>query len=42
VLHFEEQQIGQLLDVITVGEAIIAENVAVVPKFGDEGGSGHE
>ena len=34
--HFEEKQVGELLDIVPVGEAIIAEQVAVVPKFGDQ------
>ena len=38
VRHFEEEQIGELLDVIAIGEAVIAEDVAVVPEFVDEGG----
>jgi hypothetical protein len=36
VRHVEEQQKRQLLDIITVGQPVIAENVAVVPKFLDE------
>jgi hypothetical protein len=40
--HLEEEQEGELLDVIAVGEAIVAEDVAVAPEFGDKGGGvGH-
>jgi hypothetical protein len=38
--HFEKQQKGELFDVIAVGEAVIAEDVAVVPEFVDESGRG--
>jgi hypothetical protein len=40
VVHFEEQKIGELLDVIAVGDPVIAEQVAIVPDFADEIGSG--
>ncbi|MGC3976092.1 MAG: hypothetical protein QM771_17155 [Nitrospira sp.] len=33
VRHLEEQQIRQLLDVITVAHPVVAEDVAVVPEF---------
>jgi hypothetical protein len=36
VVHFEEEEIGELLDVIAVRDAVIAEKIAVVPDFGDE------
>jgi len=39
--HLEEEQEGQLLQVIAIGETVIPEDVAVVPKLLDEGGSGH-
>jgi hypothetical protein len=32
---------GQLLDIIPIGEPVIPEDVAVVPKLLNEGGSGH-
>ncbi len=32
VRHFQEQQIGKLLDVIAVGETRIAQDVAVIPE----------
>ena len=31
--HLQEQQVGQLLDVIAVVDAIVAECVAETPKF---------
>jgi hypothetical protein len=40
VVHFEKQKIGELLDVVAVGDAVIAKQVAVVPDFVDEIGSG--
>ena len=33
VRHFQEQQIGQLLHIIAVADAVIAEDVTVVPQF---------
>lgn len=33
VYHFEEEQVGQLLDVSLVGEAVVTEDVTVVPKL---------
>ncbi len=36
VRHFQEQQKRQLLDVIAVGQAVIAQDVAVVPELLDE------
>jgi len=33
--HLEEQQVGELLDVVPVGEAVVAEDIAIVPEFGD-------
>jgi hypothetical protein len=33
--HFEEEQEGELLDVVAVGEAVVAEQVAVVPELLD-------
>ncbi len=40
VVHFEEEKVGELLDVVAVGDPVIAEQVAVVPDFVDEIGSG--
>jgi hypothetical protein len=34
--HFQEQQIGELLDVVAVAHAVVAQDVAVVPEFLDE------
>ena len=36
IRHFQEQQIGQLLHVVAIRQAIIPEDVAVVPKFLNE------
>jgi hypothetical protein len=40
VVHLEEEEIGELLDVVAVGNPVIAEEVAVVPDFVDEIGGG--
>jgi hypothetical protein len=29
--HLEEEEVGELLDVVAVGEAVVAEDVAIVP-----------
>jgi hypothetical protein len=34
--HLEEEEVGQLLDVVAVGEAVVAQDVAVVPEFLDD------
>src|SRR5690606_16151899 len=34
--HFQEQQIGELLQVVAVRQAVIAEDVAVVPQLVDD------
>ena len=36
VCHFEEEQVRQLLDVVTVAHSVIAEDVAVVPELLDD------
>ena len=41
VCHFQKQQIGELLDVITVAHAVVAQDVALVPEFPDDGGAIH-
>ena len=33
--HFEEEEEGELFDVVSVGETVVAEDVAVVPAFVD-------
>jgi len=38
ISHFEEEQEGDLLQVITVAYAVVAEDVGEIPDFGDEGG----
>ena len=44
VVHFEEEEIGELLDVVAVGDPVVTEEIAVVPDFVDEvgGGGGHQ
>jgi hypothetical protein len=42
VLHFEERQVGQLFDALSVGEFIMTEDIAVVSKLGDERGCDQE
>ena len=32
--HLEEQQIGQLFDIVAIGHAVVAQDVAVVPGGG--------
>ena len=34
--HLEEEQVRELLDVVAVGEAVVAEDVAVVPELLDD------
>ena len=36
--HLEEEQIGQLGDVLVIGDAVILEDVAEVPELGDDVG----
>ena len=36
--HLEEEQVGELLDVVAVGDAVVAQDVAVVPEALDDGG----
>ena len=38
VVHFEEEEVGQLLDVVAVGEAVVAQDGTVVPQALDDGG----
>jgi hypothetical protein len=41
--HFEEEQVGELGDVVGILDAIVAEDVAEVPEFLDDvEGGGHE
>jgi hypothetical protein len=39
--HLQEQQVGELLQVVAVAHAVIAQGVAEVPDFVDDGGGGH-
>ncbi len=39
--HLEEEQECELLDVVLIQEAVIAEDVAVVPEFLNDGVAGH-
>jgi len=36
--HLEEEQVGELLDVVAVGHAVVAQDVAVVPDALDDRG----
>ncbi len=36
VRHLEEQQVGELFDEVAVAEAVVAQDVAVVPQLLDE------
>ena len=38
IVHFEEEEVGELLDVVAVGEAVVAEDGAVVPEALYDGG----
>ena len=37
VRHLQEEQEGQLLDVVLVGQAVVPQDVAVVPELLDDG-----
>ncbi len=40
--HLQEEQVGELLQVVAVGETVVPQDVAVVPQLGDERlGIGH-
>ena len=39
--HLEKQQIGELLDVIAIAHAVIAQSIAIVPEFLNQRGSVH-
>jgi len=41
IRHLEEEQKGQLLQIIPIRETIIPEDIAVIPEFLDECGCGH-
>ena len=36
VRHLQEEQVGELLDVVAVGQAVVAQDVAVVPELLDD------
>ena len=38
VVHLEEEQVGELFDVVAVRHAVVAQDVAVVPEALDDGG----
>ena len=38
LVHLEEEQVGELFDVVAVGDAVVAQDVAVVPEALDDGG----
>jgi hypothetical protein len=31
--HLKEEQVGELLDVVAVGQAVVPEDVAVIPEL---------
>lgn len=37
--HFEEEQEGELLDVVLIGGAVVPQDVAVIPELLDDGGA---
>ena len=37
VRHLEKQQVRQLLDVVAIAHPVVAEDVAVVPEFLNDG-----
>lgn len=39
--HLEEDQVGELLQIIAVADAVVAEGGAEAPDFGDDGFGGH-
>ena len=40
--HLEEEEIGELFDVVAVAHAVVAQDVAEVPEFADNCGGGHD
>jgi hypothetical protein len=34
--HLQKQQVGQLFDVVAVGEAVVPQDIAVVPELLDD------
>jgi hypothetical protein len=40
--HLEEQQIGQLLDVVAIRHAVVTQDVAVIPEFLDDARCVHQ
>lgn len=38
IVHFQEDEIGKLLDVIAIGNAVVAQDIAVVPDALNDGG----
>ena len=41
ISHLQKQQIGELLDIVAVAHAVVAQDVAVIPEFLDDGGRIH-
>ena len=35
--HLEEEQVGELLDIVAIGDAVVPQDVAVVPQALDDG-----
>ena len=42
VRHLEEDEVGELLEVVAVAHAVVAQRVAEAPDFGDDAVGGHE
>ena len=40
VVHLQEEEVGQLLDIVAIGQPVIAQDGAVVPEALDDGGGG--
>ena len=40
--HLEEEQVRQLLDVVAITHPVVAQDIAVVPEFLDDGGWAHK
>ena len=41
VRHLEEEEIRQLLDIVTIAHPVVPEDVAVAPEFLNDGGASH-
>jgi hypothetical protein len=39
VRHLEEDQVGELFEIVAIAHAVVAQRVAEAPDFGDDGGA---